>query len=186
MEAFTPAGRKEGFYVVVSRLVPYKRVDAVVEAFRGMPARELVVIGDGPERAAHRARRGRPTCDFSATRRTTSSSTTCAARGPSCSPGEEDFGIAPVEAMACGTPVIALGRGGLLETVVEGETGLFFAEPTPEAIAGAVERFEALAPAIRPERCRARAERSRRRDSARSSAPSPRRGCAHSARARGR
>jgi glycosyltransferase involved in cell wall biosynthesis len=71
--------------------------------------------------------------------------------------GEEDFGIAPVEAMACGTPVIALGRGGLAETVVADETGVFFGEPTPAAIAGAVERFEAMSPAIRPDRCRERA-----------------------------
>lgn len=156
VDAFTPGGTKEGFYVVVSRLVPYKRVDAVVEAFRGMPARELVVIGDGPQRAAIEARRPANVrllghapheCVLDHLRR---------ARAFVFA-GEEDFGIAPVEAMACGTPVIALGRGGLLETVVADETGVFFSEPTAGAIAGAVERFEALSPAIRPERCRARA-----------------------------
>jgi glycosyltransferase involved in cell wall biosynthesis len=71
--------------------------------------------------------------------------------------GEEDFGIAPVEALACGTPVIALGRGGLLETVIEGETGTFFPECTPEAIAAAVGRFEAIAGGMRAQRCRSRA-----------------------------
>jgi hypothetical protein len=156
VDSFTPAGRKEGFYVVVSRLVPYKRVDAVVEAFRGMPGRELVVIGDGPQRAAIEARRppnvrllGHALHDVVLDHLRRARAFVFA--------GEEDFGIAPVEAMACGTPVVALGRGGLAETVVDGETGLFFDEPTPRAIARAVERLEAGEPALRPDRCRARA-----------------------------
>ena len=156
VEAFTPAGPKESFYVVVSRLVPYKRVDAIVEAFRGMPGRELVVIGDGPQRAAIEASRPPNVRLLGHAPHEVVLDHLRRARAFVFA-GEEDFGIAPVEAMACGTPVIALGRGGLLETVVEGETGVFFTEPTPAAIAGAVERFEALSPGIRPERCRARA-----------------------------
>jgi glycosyltransferase involved in cell wall biosynthesis len=156
VESFTPREPKESFYVVVSRLVPYKRVDAIVEAFARMPERELVVIGDGPQRAA--IERGR------------SANVRLLGHAPQEAvldhlrraraflfAGEEDFGIAPVEALACGTPVIALAKGGLLETVVEGETGLFFDEPSPAAIAAAVARFEALSPAISPQRCRARA-----------------------------
>jgi glycosyltransferase involved in cell wall biosynthesis len=157
VEAFTPAGPKESFYVVVSRLVPYKRVDAIVEAFRGMPGRELVVIGDGPQRAAIEASRPPNVRLLGHAPREVVLDHLRRARAFVFA-GEEDFGIAPVEAMACGTPVIALGRGGLQETVVEGETGVFFAEPAPQAIAQAVERFEALASAFRPERCRARAE----------------------------
>ncbi len=158
VERFAFGERKEEFYVVVSRLVPYKRVDAVVEAFRRMPGRQLVVIGDGPQRAAIAS-------DLPANVRLL---------GHAPQPvvadhlrrarafvfaGEEDFGIAPVEALACGTPVIALGRGGLAETVAEGETGVFFPEPRPPAIAEAVLRFEALSPAIRPALCRESAMR---------------------------
>ena len=158
VDAFTPAGAREGFYVVVSRLVPYKRVDAIVEAFRGMPGRELVVIGDGPQRAAIEATRPPNVRLLGHAPHEVVVDHLRRARAFLFA-GEEDFGIAPVEAMACGTPVIALGRGGLLETVVEGETGLFFREPTPEAIAGAVARFESLEGTIKPQRCRAQAER---------------------------
>ncbi len=71
---------------------------------------------------------------------------------------EEDFGIVPVEAQACGTPVIAFGKGGALETVIPGETGFFFAEQTPDSLIAAVEQFES-APALNPERIRENAER---------------------------
>lgn len=157
VDAFPLQSEKESFYVVVGRLTPYKRVDAVVEAFRRMPARRLVVIGEGPQRAA--------------IERDLPSNVSLLGHAPHAVvvdhlqrarafvfAGEEDFGIAPVEAMACGTPVIALGRGGLLETVIEGETGLFFPTPTPEAIAEAVVRFEGRSSALRAERCRARAQ----------------------------
>jgi glycosyltransferase involved in cell wall biosynthesis len=156
VDAFTPGGTREGFYVVVSRLVPYKRVDAIVEAFRGMPGRELVVIGDGPQRATIEASRPPNVRLLGHAPHEAVLDHLRRARAFVFA-GEEDFGIAPVEAMACGTPVIALGRGGLLETVVADETGVFFGEPTPAAIAGAVERFEAMSPAIRPDRCRERA-----------------------------
>lgn len=156
VDAFTLRTDKEPFYVVVGRLTPYKRVDAVVEAFRRMPTRKLVVIGEGPQRAA--------------IERDLPPNVSLLGHAPHAAvvdhlqrarafvfAGEEDFGIAPVEAMACGTPVIALGRGGLLETVVEGATGTFFPAPEPEAIAAAVERFETMA-TIDAIRCRARAE----------------------------
>lgn len=156
VEAFTPRESKDRFYVFVSRLVPYKRADVVVEAFRRMPGRELVVIGDGPQRAA--------------LERDLPPNVTLLGHAPHgvvvdhlqrarafVFAGEEDFGIAPVEALACGTPVIALGRGALLETVIDGETGVFFPTPEPAAIVAAVERFESLSPAIVATRCRARA-----------------------------
>lgn len=154
--AFTPGGPKEDFYVVVSRLVPYKRVDAVVEAFRAMPGRRLVVIGDGPQRAAIEARRPANVRLLGHAPHEAVLDHLRRARAFLFA-GEEDFGIAPVEAMACGTPVIALARGGLLETVVEGETGTFFDEPSPAAIAAAVERFDSLSPEVAPQRCRERA-----------------------------
>jgi glycosyltransferase involved in cell wall biosynthesis len=156
VEAFTPRDAKDAFYVVVSRLVPYKRVDAVVEAFRRMPGRELVVIGEGPQRAM--LEQGKP-ANVQLLGHASHEVVVDHLRRARAFvfAGEEDFGIAPVEALACGTPVIALGRGGLLETVVEGESGVFFPEPAPEAIVQAVERFEALAPAIAAGRCREQA-----------------------------
>jgi glycosyltransferase involved in cell wall biosynthesis len=72
---------------------------------------------------------------------------------------EEDFGIAPVEAQACGTPVIALGRGGALETVIEGQTGLFFPEQTAASVVEAVDRFERQSTPFEPEAIRAHAQR---------------------------
>jgi glycosyltransferase involved in cell wall biosynthesis len=71
---------------------------------------------------------------------------------------DEDFGITPVEAQACGTPVIAFGRGGVLETVVDGETGVFFDQQTPESLQAAVERFEESGSEYDPERIRRHAE----------------------------
>ena len=145
----------DGYYVTCSRLVPYKRVDLLVDAFRGMPDRELLVIGDGPE--------------FGRLERSAPSNVRLLGRQPQEAlehylrrarafvfAAREDFGIAPVEAQACGTPVVAFGRGGALETVVDGETGVFFETQTPEAVRNAVERLDRLD--IEPERVRAHAE----------------------------
>jgi UDP-N-acetylmuramyl pentapeptide phosphotransferase/UDP-N-acetylglucosamine-1-phosphate transferase/glycosyltransferase involved in cell wall biosynthesis len=141
-ERFAPGGPKEDFYLTASRLVPYKRVDLVVEAFNRMPDRRLVVVGDGPEFEKVRAIAG-PNVrlvghqPFEQLRRYMQLARAFVFAA------EEDFGIVPVEAQACGTPVIAFGRGGVTESVVEGRTGVFFAEQTPAAIAAAVRRFEA-------------------------------------------
>jgi glycosyltransferase involved in cell wall biosynthesis len=128
---------REDFYLVVSALVPYKRIDLAVEAFR-RNGRRLVIIGDGPCRR-ELAQAAPPNVEI---------------RGPlpdaevirhyqRCRafvfPGEEDFGLAPLEAQACGTPVIAFNRGGARE-VVHPEYGTFFDEPTAEALNEAVER----------------------------------------------
>ncbi len=156
VDAFTLRTDKEPFYVVVGRLTPYKRVDAVVEAFRRMPARKLVVIGEGPQRAAIERELPPNVSLLGHAPQSVVVDHLQRARAFVFA-GEEDFGIAPVEAMACGTPVIALGRGGLLETVVEGATGTFFPAPEPEAIAAAVERFETMT-SIDAMHCRARAE----------------------------
>ena len=132
---------KEDFYVTVGRLVPYKRVDLLVEAFNEMPGRELVVIGDGPELS----RLEKMACsNVRVLGRQPNSALTYylqRARGFVFA-AHEDFGIAPLEAQACGTPTIAYGRGGALETVVPGVSGLFFREQSVEAVCDAVERFE--------------------------------------------
>ena len=162
VEAFALREGKDDFYVVVARLVPYKRVDVVVEAFRRMPDRELVVIGGGPQFAT--MVRDKPAnvhlLGYAPQRAVIEHLQHARAF---VFAAEEDFGIAPVEALACGTPVIALGKGGSLETVTGGDdpgvlrTGVFFAEATPAAIVEAVRQFDALSPAISAQVCRDRA-----------------------------
>ena len=137
---FTPDGRGggEGYDLVVSALVPYKRVDLAVQAY-SRTGHPLKVAGVGTE--LERLRRlAAPNVEF--LERVPDEGIRELYRG--CRflvfPGEEDFGIVPLEAQACGRPVVAYGKGGLLETVVEGRTGVFFGEQTPEALAEAVER----------------------------------------------
>ncbi len=137
---FTPDGAAQEFFLVVSRLVPYKRVDLAVEAFTRL-GRPLVVVGDGPELPRLQAMAG-PTVRFAG------EVSDAALRGyyRRCSalifPGVEDFGLVPVEAQACGRPVIAYGEGGALESVRDGVTGLFFHEQSPEALMEAVRAVE--------------------------------------------
>jgi len=134
-----PSGGGGGSYdLILSALVPYKRIDVALEAYRGLET-ELVIAGSGIER--ERLIRMAPEnvrflgwLDPDATVRLVQECRRL------IFPGEEDFGIVPVEAMACGKPVIALRRGGALETVVDGVTGLFFDEPSPEALRGALAR----------------------------------------------
>ncbi|WP_312254766.1 glycosyltransferase family 4 protein [Stutzerimonas nitrititolerans] len=159
---FTLYAEKEDFYLTASRLVPYKRIPMIVEAFSRMPDKKLIVIGAGPEMdkakelaspnvtlmgyqnfavLLHHMQRARAFV-FAA---------------------EEDFGIAPIEAQACGTPVIAFGRGGVLETVRGIDhpepTGVFYDEQTAESLIAAIGEFEAQAHHIFPDACRASAER---------------------------
>jgi glycosyltransferase involved in cell wall biosynthesis len=162
VEGFAPGGEREDFYLTASRLVPYKRVALIVEAFGRMPGRRLLVAGDGPERARIAALAGANVemlghCDDATLRglmRRTRAFVFAA---------EEDFGIAPVEAQASGTPVIAYGRGGVTESVRGLDhprpTGLFFDEQTPGAIADAVEAFERNEHRIAAAACRENALR---------------------------
>ncbi|MEO8677396.1 MAG: glycosyltransferase [Vicinamibacterales bacterium] len=141
-------------FLVVSALVPYKRVDLAMMAAREAGVR-LTVVGDGPERA--RLERlagdgvevvGRKTDDEIRTLYRQSMATIL--------PGEEDFGIVPVEAQACGRPVVALGRAGALDTVIDGETGVLVPDPTVASLANGLRR--AVATAWNPARIRAHAE----------------------------
>ncbi|CEA01330.1 glycoside hydrolase family protein [Pseudomonas saudimassiliensis] len=156
---FIPQPDKQDFYVAASRMVPYKRMDLIAQAFRQMPERKLVIIGDGP--------------DLDKVRAVAAGASNITVTGFLPFPqmrhymqqakafvfaAEEDFGITPVEAMACGTPVIAYGKGGALETVVDGRTGFFFPQQTPESLIQAVEHFEQQGHSIRPEHCREQAE----------------------------
>jgi glycosyltransferase involved in cell wall biosynthesis len=153
---------KLDYYLVVSRLVQYKRVDLIVNAFAGMPDRKLVVIGDGP--------------DFKKIERLKTPNIQLLRYQPEAVTrkymqearafvftAQEDFGIAPVEAQACGTPVLAYNVGGARETIRGEEssepTGIFFTEQSTEAVREAVERFERLQPGISPRACRENALR---------------------------
>jgi len=148
---------KEDFYVTASRMVPYKKIGLIVDAFASMPDKRLIVIGDGPDFAAIRAR-----CPgnvellgyqpFPVLRDYLQRARAFVFAA------EEDFGITPVEAQACGTPVIAYGRGGALETVIdlqyEHPTGVFFETQSVESICSAVTRFEKDSTRITPLTCR--------------------------------
>jgi glycosyltransferase involved in cell wall biosynthesis len=163
IESFTPSGAKGDYYLIASRIVPYKRVDLIAAAFRTMPGRRLIVVGDGPNEAQARAAAGdAPNIEFKGRLgRAELIALTQGARAAVFA-AEEDFGIATVEAQACGTPVIAFGRGGARDIIIPPPnpkpTGIFFEHQTVESLTAAVERFESLAPAIRPEDCRANAE----------------------------
>jgi len=163
---FTPAGDRappaRDYYFAASRWVPYKRMDLVARAFRDLPDRRLVMAGDGPEHARVRDAAG-PNVEFAGAVSQEAMRDLLRGARAFVFAAEEDFGILPVEAQACGTPVIAYGRGGARETIhdrADGHpTGRFFAEQTPEALAAAVRRFEADFPPIDPRDCRASAER---------------------------
>jgi len=147
-------------YVTVSRLVPYKRIDLIAAAFRTLPERELVVIGEGPERPRIDAAGGANVRLLGQLSDNARDQWLDQARAFVFA-AEEDFGIAPVEAQAHGTPVIAFGAGGALETIrgleSEAPTGVFFADQTAGSIADAVSLFEANAHRITGEACRANA-----------------------------
>jgi glycosyltransferase involved in cell wall biosynthesis len=147
LSRFAPSTRREDFYLIVSALVPYKRVDLAVDAFREL-RRPLVVVGSGPERRRLEALAGAHTrfTGWASDDDVASLMSRCRAL---VMPGAEDFGIVPVEAQAAGAPVIAYGEGGALETVRaaggEGKgTGVFFGEATSRSLADAVRRFETM------------------------------------------
>lgn len=164
VDVFTPSGEKGDYYLTASRLVSYKKVRLIAEAFRGMPDKKLVIIGDGPEGEAVRRLSG-GNIEFLGYQPFEVLRDKLRHARAFVFAAEEDFGIAPVEAMACGTPVIAYGHGGALETVRDiGEfradgTGIFFEQQTAESIKEAVARFEETEASITPEACRRNAER---------------------------
>ncbi|MFL9867935.1 glycosyltransferase family 4 protein [Paraburkholderia fungorum] len=154
--------QKDNFYVTASRMVPYKRIDLIVRAFSQTPERRLVVIGDGPEMKKIKAVAGQNVTILGHQPFDTLVDHLRRARAFVFA-AEEDFGISVVEAQACGTPVIAFGRGGALESVIglplERPTGVFFGEQTPESLLAAVSRFERNAGLFDPRACRRNAER---------------------------
>ena len=160
VDAFNFSDKKEDYYLTASRMVPYKKVRLIVEAFNQMPGKKLIVIGDGPEFSHIQAiaksniqLMGFQPFEVLKDRMQKAKAFIFAA--------EEDFGITPVEAQACGTPVIAYGKGGVLETVQNGEqaTGVLFEKQTTEAIIEAVKEFEDNKASFDYYRCRLNAEK---------------------------
>jgi glycosyltransferase involved in cell wall biosynthesis len=157
VSGFTLQSHKENFYLTASRMVPYKKIPIIVEAFASMPDRRLIVIGEGPDFERCKAVAGSNITlmgwqPFEVLRKHMKSARAFVFAA------EEDFGITPLEAQACGTPVIAFGKGALLETVkgldAGQPTGVFFSEQTPAAIRAAVENFEKVEAKITPDACR--------------------------------
>ncbi|MBI1807872.1 MAG: glycosyltransferase [Ignavibacteria bacterium] len=135
---FSVSRGDEGYYLIVSALVPYKRVDLAVEAF-GSSGERLVIIGSGSEERRLKAMAGK-NIEFLGWVDDRSLQKYYAGCRALIFPGEEDFGIVPVEAMACGKPVVAYGEGGALETVVDGKTGILFHERSAVSLLEAIEK----------------------------------------------
>ncbi|MEW8625385.1 MAG: glycosyltransferase family 4 protein [Candidatus Thiodiazotropha sp.] len=154
---FFISNTRKNYYFTVSRFVPYKRIDIIVDAFKRMPEKELVVIGDGPEwnkinnnipkniqllgyqesSVVEEYMRNAKAFIFAA---------------------KEDFGIVPVEAQACGVPVVAYGKGGVLDTVIENKTGIYFHEQSEQSIINAITKFESMKHQFDPVAIRTHAE----------------------------
>lgn len=155
IEDFSLCTDKEEFFLTASRMVPYKKIDLIVRAFNQMPSRELVVIGDGPDfdkikkiAKANITIMGYQAYDVLQDKMKKAKAFVFAA--------EEDFGIVPLEAQACGTPVIAFGKGGALETVIDGVTGIHFHNQNESSLLQAVNAFDDYK--FDPQKIRAHAE----------------------------
>ncbi|WNJ81169.1 glycosyltransferase family 4 protein [Cedecea neteri] len=159
---FEKIDHKQDYYFTASRMVPYKRMDLIVEAFSAMPDKKLVVVGDGPDfnkikskAAANVELLGYQPFSVLKQHMQAAKAFVFAA--------EEDFGITPVEAQACGTPVIAFGKGGALETVIpigsDKPTGIFFNEQTVASLINAVNAFENHQDIITSDNCRVHSEK---------------------------
>lgn len=164
--AFSFVPEKESYFLTASRMVPYKRMDLIVSAFAKMPNCNLVVIGDGPERQKIEAlAQGHSNIKLLGYVENSDLIAYMQKARAFVFAAEEDFGIVPVEAQACGTPVIAFGAGGALETVVDYDvapgaaSGLFFKEQTADSVQEAVLRFLNLESVITPQNCRSNAEK---------------------------
>lgn len=156
LSQFKPHANKEDFYLTASRLVPYKRIDLIVESFNRLPDKKLVVIGDGPDFDKIKRKAG-ANVEVLGYQSTSVLIDYMQRAKAFIFAAEEDFGIIPLEAQACGTPVIAYGKGGALETVRglpdSRPSGLFFPEQTPASLCDAIKLFEAEKDRFTVENC---------------------------------
>lgn len=157
IDRFTVAQTKGDFFLALSRLVPYKKTDLIVQAFTQMPDKKLVVIGDGPQMKILEEL-ATDNIELLGFQPNSVVEDYLSRAKALIYAAEEDFGIVPVEAQACGTPVIAYGKGGALETIITGETGIFFDRQEPDALIKAVREFETH-PTLSPGTIRQNAER---------------------------
>ncbi|EPK5054514.1 glycosyltransferase family 4 protein, partial [Klebsiella pneumoniae] len=162
VERFKLNENKEEYYLTASRLVPYKRIDLIVDAFKAMPDKKLIVIGDGPEMKKIRDKASANTEILGF--QSNEIMENCMRNAKAfVFAAEEDFGITPVEAQACGTPVIAYGKGGVLETIRgmsnTTPTGVFFDKQHVDSIIDAVNKFESNFDLFAPIECRNNAMR---------------------------
>ena len=153
---FSLSEKKDRYYLTSSRLVSYKKIDLIVEAFSHMPEHKLVIIGDGPE-ADKLRKKATPNIEFLGYQPNDLLQEYMKNAKAFIFAALEDFGIVPIEAMATGTPVIAFGKGGTKETVLHEKTGLLFENQTAEDIQKAVERFEMIQDRFDPKEIRAHA-----------------------------
>jgi glycosyltransferase involved in cell wall biosynthesis len=143
VEAFPLYEDKDDFYFTASRLVPYKRLALIAEAFSMMPEKRLVIIGDGPERSkVEKIATSAANVEYLGYQEYQVLKEHMMKAKAFVFAAEEDFGIVPLEAQACGTPVIAFGKGGVLDTVIDNKTGMYFHEQTIVSIIEAVNKFE--------------------------------------------
>lgn len=138
---YTLEEEKEEFYLTISRMVPYKKMDLIVETFAAMPDKKLLVIGEGPDEEKIKAKAKKNIEFLPYQEKEVLKKYLQKAKGFVFA-SIEDFGILPVEAQGCGTPVLALGKGGALETVQENETGIFFSEQTVASLMEGIKKFE--------------------------------------------
>ncbi len=155
-ERFKPApSPTEDYYFIVSRLIPYKRIDLAVQAFTKLGKR-LIIAGEGRDKKALTAIAG-PTIEFTGRLPWNDVVNLMANAKAFIFPGYEDFGITPVEAQAAGRPVIAFAAGGALDTVIDGKTGVFFQQQTVDSLIKAIHRLEATS--FNPQQIRRNAQR---------------------------
>ena len=140
-DKFKSEANKDDYYLTASRFVPYKRIDLITEAFSKMPDRKLIIIGDGPEEDKIKSKSG-SNIEFLGYKSGEELVKYMQKAKAFVFAAEEDFGIMIVEALSCGTPVIAFSKGGASETIVDEENGILYNEQTIESIIDAVKRFE--------------------------------------------
>lgn len=158
VEAFALNEKKEDYYLVASRMVPYKKIHLIVEAFAKLPEKQLIVVGEGPDLKYVKSKAASNTTilghvPFEELKKLMAGSRAFIIAA------DEDFGITAVEAQACGTPVIAYTKGGVRDSVVENQTGIFFEEQTVDSLMEAIIRFEALKTLLPPAEIRKNALR---------------------------